>query len=185
MEMTVFTKLFSFKKTASLWKNTNEWFWKMTNLQKTWRFTTLRNTLTSKQFWRNLKTRIPIYGSDTPLSLFNVDSPWNLNQLDSELSRGLQSNLKGVTSPYCYSGAWKTFFCWHKEDLDLYSINYHHLGRPKSLFKQIVVRFAHRWSRAFRKILSKQVPSCLWELQGISPTQDVLNKSFNFKERRL
>lgn len=38
------------------------------------------------------------------------------------------TKLDGVTSPYIYVGTWKAMFGWHKEDMDLYSINYLHLG---------------------------------------------------------
>lgn len=37
----------------------------------------------------------------------------------------------GVTTPMTYFGMWRSFFGWHKEDADLYSINFHHFGAPK------------------------------------------------------
>ena len=36
-----------------------------------------------------------------------------------------------MTAPYIYVGTWKAMFGWHKEDMDLYSINYLHTGAPK------------------------------------------------------
>ena len=36
-----------------------------------------------------------------------------------------------MTNPYLYVGVWRSLFGWHKEDVDLYSINYLHYGRPK------------------------------------------------------
>ena len=73
-----------------------------------------------------------MYGADALGSLFDDGIPWNLNQLKSFLNEGLGGKkIAGVTNAYVYVGSWKTMFGWHKEDLDLYSINYMHHGSPK------------------------------------------------------
>lgn len=84
------------------------------------------------QFWKSLKFSSPLYGADAPGSLFDPGANWNLTEIDSVLKQGLDiKGIMGVTNPYLYFGAWKAMFCWHKEDLDLYSINYLHFGKPK------------------------------------------------------
>ena len=42
-----------------------------------------------------------------------------------------KNHIPGVTQPYLYVGVWRSLFGWHKEDVDLYSINYLHSGKPK------------------------------------------------------
>ena len=74
----------------------------------------------------------PLYGADVPNeSLFDPGAPFNLNELQTILTQGLGKHIKGVTNSYLYVGAWKTMFGWHKEDMDLYSINYLHAGKSK------------------------------------------------------
>lgn len=85
-----------------------------------------------KLFWKTLKLNAPLYGADIQGSLMDPGIPWNLAELDTCLKDGLQDlKLSGVNNPYIYVGGWKTMFGWHKEDLDLYSINYLHVGAPK------------------------------------------------------
>jgi len=84
-------------------------------------------------FWRTLKNSAPVYGADTLGTMFDAGVPWNLGEIKTLLNDGLKSSehIEGVTSPYIYVGTWKAMFGWHKEDLDLYSINYLHAGQPK------------------------------------------------------
>jgi hypothetical protein len=86
-----------------------------------------------RSFWSSIMVNPPVYGADTPLSLFDAKLPWgwNLRELNCLFKEYDVPEIPGVTSPMTYFGMWKAFFAWHKEDLDLYSINYLHTGAPK------------------------------------------------------
>lgn len=85
-------------------------------------------------FWQQLGvTQAAVYGADSLGSLFRRDlKQWNLNTLPSLLRLIMGgANLPGVTNSYLYFGMWKAMFAAHTEDMDLYSINYVHMGAPK------------------------------------------------------
>ena len=91
-----------------------------------------------KKFWQSLGSNgvaweNPAYGSDMPGSLFRQESAWNLNNLKNVLNH-IDGDLPGITSPMLYFGSWRAAFGTHTEDLNLYSINYHHIGAPKSWY---------------------------------------------------
>ena len=84
------------------------------------------------QFWKNIAFSSPLYAADVPMTLMDAGSgSWNLNSLDSVLTAGMKFPLPGVNTPYCYFGSWKSFFCWHTEDMDLAAINFLHAGKTK------------------------------------------------------
>ena len=86
-----------------------------------------------RAFWSSVSINPPIYGADTPESFFDkhLKFGWNLRNLGDLLSECDVPAIPGVTSPMVYFGMWKSFFSWHVEDVDLYSINYLHFGAPK------------------------------------------------------
>lgn len=85
-------------------------------------------------YWKTLNFTMPIYGADTPGSLFPADfNDWNLNRLPNVLNY-IDRDIPGVNHSYLYAGAWKSTFAWHLEDQDLYSINYIHFGAPKQWY---------------------------------------------------
>ncbi|CEG44695.1 DNA damage-responsive repressor GIS1/RPH1, jumonji superfamily [Plasmopara halstedii] len=85
-----------------------------------------------RRFWKGLRGTMdpPIYGADIVASLFgDADAlSWNLNDLNTILRT---IDLPGVTQSMLYFGMWRAMFAFHTEDMDLYSINYLHTGKPK------------------------------------------------------
>ena len=43
-----------------------------------------------------------------------------------------EEDLPGVMSSYLYFGMWRALFGVHCEDMNLFSINYLHFGKPKT-----------------------------------------------------
>ncbi|KAJ1974144.1 hypothetical protein H4R34_004828 [Dimargaris verticillata] len=141
-----------------------------------------------RQYWRNITFAPPLYGADVPGTLFPTASEfptWNPRDLGTVLNR-IDVPMSGVNQPYLYLGMWKATFAWHLEDMDLYSINYLHFGRPKSWY---CIPPAHqaRFERAAQSIFSNDARACQQFLRHkaymVSPS--VLTKQYDVPVYRL
>ncbi|SPR00706.1 unnamed protein product (mitochondrion) [Plasmodiophora brassicae] len=77
------------------------------------------------------------FGSGFPSRGPYATHPWNLNniaRLPRSVIGSLKSGISGVTVPWVYFGMLFSSFCWHTEDLWMYSINYNHFGAPKTWY---------------------------------------------------
>jgi hypothetical protein len=87
--------------------------------------------------------------------------PWCLRRMpthaDSVL-RFMGTDISGVTVPWMYIGMMFATFCWHNEDDYLYSINYHHLGAPKTWYG-----VPGSQAPAFERIMQQTVPELFEE----------------------
>lgn len=116
-----------------------------------------------RKFWKNVPMNPPLYGADVPGSLFDERArSWSLKHLSSVLSRTLDSSgasIPGVTQPYLYAGSWRAFFAWHTEDMDLHSVNYLHVGAPKTWYV-VPPAARERFELTVRDLLPELSRSC-------------------------
>lgn len=70
--------------------------------------------------------------------ILEENNQWNLmtlflkeKSLFKFLKENERSHISGLTLPWIYFGMLYSTFCWHVEDLYLYSVNYMHYGKPK------------------------------------------------------
>ncbi|KAL0055078.1 hypothetical protein WJX82_006712 [Trebouxia sp. C0006] len=120
------------------------------------------NALLERPFWSSLTVRPPLYGADTPVSLFDekLDFGWNLRNLKCLLSKYKVPAIPGVTTPMTYFGMWKSFFSWHVEDVDLLSINYLHYGASKVWYAVPPGIHRARFEKLAQELFPKDAASC-------------------------
>ncbi|KAL6781830.1 hypothetical protein ACKKBF_B09595 [Auxenochlorella protothecoides x Auxenochlorella symbiontica] len=114
-----------------------------------------------RSFWSSVTINPPLYGADVAVSFFDerLDFGWNLRRLGCLLSQYDVPEIPGVTSPMAYFGTWKSFFGWHKEDIDLYSINYNHAGAAK-IWYCVSPRDGHTFDRMARGLFPELHAAC-------------------------
>eukprot|EP00617_Octactis_speculum_P025403 CAMPEP_0185756392 /NCGR_PEP_ID=MMETSP1174-20130828/14823_1 /TAXON_ID=35687 /ORGANISM="Dictyocha speculum, Strain CCMP1381" /LENGTH=534 /DNA_ID=CAMNT_0028435335 /DNA_START=224 /DNA_END=1831 /DNA_ORIENTATION=+ len=133
-----------------------------------------------RRFWKTLSTTMepPLYGADIPGSLFDGEAAatgWNVDNLDTVLQRTIHPPVGGVTNAMLYVGTWRAMFAYHVEDMNLYSINYLHMGAPKSWYS---VRPAH--ARRFESMAQALQPEA-----AAACSEFLRHKTFMFSPARL
>lgn len=114
-------------------------------------------------FWKNIFVQPSIYGADVNGSLYDDDvEEFNLTKLNTildNINHDYGVTIDGVNTAYLYFGMWKTSFCWHTEDQDLYSINYLHFGEPKSWYC-IAPEHGKRFERLANNFFPQNARAC-------------------------
>lgn len=109
-----------------------------------------------------------------------ADSPWNLNNLpvlNSSVLRYISADISGMKIPWMYAGMCFATFCWHNEDHWSYSINYLHLGEPKTWYGvsgSNAEKFEKAMKNAAPELFAAQ-PDLLHHLVTIMNPNDLMN----------
>lgn len=80
------------------------------------------------------------------------NSPWNLQVMArsaGSLTRFMPDDIPGVTSPMVYIGMLFSWFAWHVEDHELHSLNFLHVGSPKTWYS-VPGDYAYNFEEAIR-----------------------------------
>ena len=160
-------------------------------------------------YWKNIGFSTPVYGADSPGSLFDAEAPWNMARLHTLLDL-VPADIGGVTAPMMYFGQWKASFAFHIEvpppplplpslspfahcsltwgalcyaagaqDVNLYSINYIHFGHPKQWYG-----IAPAQRGAFEQVIASYYPQLLACTQFLRH-KDVLCKPSRLREKGI
>lgn len=81
------------------------------------------------------------------------NSPWNLQVIarsSGSLTRFMPDDIPGVTSPMIYIGMLFSWFAWHVEDHELHSLNFLHMGSPKTWYS-VPGDYAFNFEEAIRR----------------------------------
>lgn len=92
-------------------------------------------------------------------------SPWNLNNLpilSDSLFRYIRADISGMMVPWIYVGMVFSTFCWHAEDHNTYSINYHHFGETKTWYG-----IPHSSANQFEETMRKKFPELFESNPGL------------------
>ena len=99
-----------------------------------------------------------------------VDHPWNLSNFPRAFNSLMQfprrHDISGINIPWLYIGMRYSTFCWHYEDLMLYSINYAHWGQPKQWYA-VPESDRERFEKAVKQkvsLLFKKDPNILLDI---------------------
>ncbi|CDW79070.1 lysine-specific demethylase 5b [Stylonychia lemnae] len=121
-----------------------------------------------------------------------LDHPWNLNNLYKQEGSLMQfprsKDISGINIPWLYVGMKYSTFCWHYEDLMLYSINYNHWGKPK-LWYGVSEDYREKFEKAVKTkvaLLFKKDPNLLMDIiTMISPHYLVQQKVKVYKTLQM
>ena len=139
-------------------------------------------------FWRLVRTEseplIVPYGADLDTTTHGSGfqpheaGAWNLNRLATARGSLLddQIDVPGVSSPWLYVGGLFSAFCWHTEDLWMYSCNHLHAGATKTWYvvpAAAALKF-EKATRAMLPALFEHAPDLLYQLVAMVAPADLV-----------